>query len=66
MQVLVSEMIGAWGPEGLEAHARAMQVSYARRAQVVLAAAGARGWVRAWGFAGWRRVMGAEAQSPDS
>lgn len=38
-QVLVSEMIQAWGPAGLEAHTCTMQRSYAHRAQVVLAAA---------------------------
>jgi len=41
-QVLVKEMIDAWGPSGLEQHAKTMQQSYAHRAKVVLAAAGAR------------------------
>ena len=41
VQVLVKEMIDAWGPSGLEQHARTMQQAYAHRAQVVLAAAGA-------------------------
>ena len=40
-QVLVQGMIDAWGPNGLEQHARTMQKAYAHRAQVVLAAAGA-------------------------
>ena len=41
LQVLVKEMIDAWGPSGLEQHARTMQQAYAHRAQVVLGAAGA-------------------------
>ena len=39
-QVLVSGMIEAWGPAGLEGHTKTMQRSYKHRAQVVLAAAG--------------------------
>ena len=53
LQVLVSEMLSAWGPAGLEAHTRTMQEAYARRARTVLAAAGAgtggtQKWVPLW------------------
>jgi len=38
-QVMVAEMLQAWGEEGLEGHVRNMQLEYGRRAGVVLAAA---------------------------
>lgn len=38
-QVLVAEMLKAWGDAGLRAHVEDMQRSYARRAAVTLAAA---------------------------
>ena len=39
----MAEMIEAWGPAGLEGHARRMQESYAERAAVLQAAAGTGG-----------------------
>ena len=36
---MVAEMLEAWGAPGLERHTRAMQAAYARRAEVILAAA---------------------------
>ncbi|EIE19767.1 PLP-dependent transferase [Coccomyxa subellipsoidea C-169] len=39
IQVVVAEMLDAWGEAGFEAHVRAMQTEYAQRAAVVQAAA---------------------------
>ena len=39
-QVIVAEMLEAWGPTGLEGHARSMQESYASRAKALVTAAG--------------------------
>lgn len=39
LQVMVTEMLSAWGDAGLAAHVADMQRSYARRAGVILAAA---------------------------
>lgn len=38
-QVIVSEMMEAWGQRGLEAHVTAMQTAYSRRAHVITSAA---------------------------
>lgn len=39
-QVIVAEMLEAWGPAGLEGHTRSMQESYASRAKALVTAAG--------------------------
>lgn len=39
VQVIIAEMLEAWGEEGFQGHVRAMQAEYSQRAAVVQAAA---------------------------
>jgi kynurenine/2-aminoadipate aminotransferase len=50
LQVLVLEMLKAWGDAGLRNHVEDMQRSYARRAAVTIAAADK----HLYGLASWR------------
>ena len=62
-QVIVSEMLNAWGPSGFERHISAMQREYAQRAAVIQAAAeehlsGLAEWTRpAAGMFLWLRLL---------
>jgi kynurenine/2-aminoadipate aminotransferase len=64
LQVVVAEMLDGWGPEGFEAHVRAMQAEYAQRAAVIQAAAerhlvGLAEWqAPAAGMFLWLRLLG--------